>query len=68
MKNLTNQQKKQILSSSNKIGTMVSFGNYEGKILSITQTVFNEIFLTLSYNTSNGLKITELSTDLVNPI
>jgi hypothetical protein len=68
MKNLTNKQKKQILSSSNKIGTMVSFGNYEGKIVSITQTVFNEVFLTISYSTPNGLKTTELNTDLVTPM
>ncbi len=68
MKTLTNKQKRQILSSSNKIGTMVSFGNYNGKIVSINQTVFNEVFLTISYNTLEGLKTTELSTDLVNVI
>ena len=66
MKKLTNQQKRQILSNSNKIGTMVSFGNYEGKILSITKCMFSEVFLTLSYNTPNGNKITSISTDLVN--
>jgi hypothetical protein len=68
MKNLTNQQKRQILASSNKIGTMVSFGNHEAKILLITQTVFNEIFLKLSYNSSNGLQTIELNSDLINII
>ena len=67
MKNLTKQQKKQILSSSNKIGTMVSFGNHEGKIVGIKKA-FNDVILVLSYNTLNGSKITELSTDNVNVI
>lgn len=65
MRNLTNNQKKIILKNSNRIGTTVFFGNHEAKILSITQEMFNEVFLKLSYNTPNGIQITELNTDLV---
>ena len=68
MKKLSKNQKRMILKNSNKIGTIVFFGSYEGKILSITQTIFDEVFLTLSYNTTTGIKTTILSTDNVNII